>query len=772
MGNTDSKITFRKGIFRLSQERRLAATDDYWASLWNVPDSADDIFSLFTTQDIRRIRDQAPENLVTLVSKLYEHLHQIKSSGVFVAQSPPKPEGSSATDDTKPPTSQMVQAATKQLLNCIRLLTRLLPFVYEVPVLPGTNTTLAEQLLWTRSGDQTKRFGDRLIHTTVDLLFLAGFTVPKIEKAEDASPTLVNYCIWESGIGQTQLISTNKEHVFHRLEVMRLLLCLLSSSMYTKADSILTTRNQAVDTLAYHSDKKVVLTLLCSLINTAMKYKASGWGIPYKMKPAHDPHDLLAVYCLQTLLILLNTRDQPRLGDTAPDKGGLTPTLPDASPVEPMAKNQFRGYLCRLHRNGDFAFLVSNIHRILGVLMRARTSYFQLTTGKVQHTLCQESLMLLWALLQLNPKFTIFLVDSEEFLSIMTAVGFFALDRKIDPLMVGQVRMAVFLLHMFSEEPKFGERLNNLFDQTVLPTDMRLPLSQVIFADYLVYVFYTLIITTKKLHVALYPTILIILRNVAPYIQGLSSFASDKLVRLLVVFANPHFFLANETNYRLLLYTLETINYLVHYQLRENMWLLYALVRANDTLQMLIQFDSDAGLAEYQQAQEQRALGHLSDKARGKLPENSPGMEPTTPTTHVNSSEGGEHEGQRAPQSPHAVFRPTLEWLNDWFKKLPLASISELLNATVPYVQEQLEATPLQSDTQVLVLLRSDGLAKRLPVSLSGGDPPIMVRHLRWSNPLSAWYTGLLWSQVYVAGTAPLGLWNGTHIKLFQVKTQ
>jgi hypothetical protein len=33
MGASDSKLVFKKGIFRLSEERRIAADDPYWTSV-------------------------------------------------------------------------------------------------------------------------------------------------------------------------------------------------------------------------------------------------------------------------------------------------------------------------------------------------------------------------------------------------------------------------------------------------------------------------------------------------------------------------------------------------------------------------------------------------------------------------------------------------------------------------------------------------------------------------------------------------------------------
>lgn len=36
MGASDSKIVFKRGIFRLSEERNIPADDEYWTSVGNL----------------------------------------------------------------------------------------------------------------------------------------------------------------------------------------------------------------------------------------------------------------------------------------------------------------------------------------------------------------------------------------------------------------------------------------------------------------------------------------------------------------------------------------------------------------------------------------------------------------------------------------------------------------------------------------------------------------------------------------------------------------
>lgn len=68
MGAADSKLAFRQSVFRLFNDRHIPMSEEvYWNQFWQLPESADDIFSLLPGADIRKIRDEAPENFKTLL---------------------------------------------------------------------------------------------------------------------------------------------------------------------------------------------------------------------------------------------------------------------------------------------------------------------------------------------------------------------------------------------------------------------------------------------------------------------------------------------------------------------------------------------------------------------------------------------------------------------------------------------------------------------------------------------------------------------------------
>jgi hypothetical protein len=194
------------------------------------------VFSLFTPADIRRTRDLALSNLETLLLAVCSRLIVLKNLPSF-------PDHEAAPD--------------RDALNCVRILTRILPYIYEADHLEQWE----EKFFWARrkkktreaqgaavilfdgaQGDEedvrnktqedehedAKPLAEELIDTILDLLFYTGFTIPKLA----ATKTKVSYAIWQSGVGCNTAMVSTKEHESNRMEILRLLLTLTSKSMY------------------------------------------------------------------------------------------------------------------------------------------------------------------------------------------------------------------------------------------------------------------------------------------------------------------------------------------------------------------------------------------------------------------------------------------------------------------------------------------------------------------------------------------------------------
>lgn len=182
-------------------------------------------------------------------------------------------------------------------------------------------------------------------------------------------------------MGSSKPIGTSKELDDNRTEILRLLLVLFSRSMYISPAAITTTENRWIDIVVTGSDRQVILAVLCSLINSALKYNPSGWGLPYNHVMFSDQRELLVMLCLQVIVVLLDYHviEKPcGLSSVSPggiridDQQGSTPATSGAAhapcitiPPESANKNHFRYYLSRLHREQDFLFLVDGMYRIL-----------------------------------------------------------------------------------------------------------------------------------------------------------------------------------------------------------------------------------------------------------------------------------------------------------------------------------------------------------------------------------------------------------------------
>ena len=254
MGASDSKLVFKQGIFKLSEQKDIPADDSYWTGVrnsvfvhrapltllqfWELPESVEDIFSLFSPTDIRRIRDESLGNLETLILAVTSRLFALRNNEAF-----PHADLAPAND----------------ALNCVRVLTRLLPFIYESDKLeaweerffwaprrkhvrPHIQTgevvvdggklehTLPEGLPGT---EEVKPLAQELIDTLVDLLFYVDFTLPRIPGKHEK----VHLSIWQSGVGCNSAIGTSKELENNRMEVLRLVLTLASKSIYAPAST-------------------------------------------------------------------------------------------------------------------------------------------------------------------------------------------------------------------------------------------------------------------------------------------------------------------------------------------------------------------------------------------------------------------------------------------------------------------------------------------------------------------------------------------------------
>lgn len=175
----------------------------------------------------------------------------------------------------------------------------------------------------------------------------------------------------------------------------------------------------------------------------------------------------------------------------------------------------------------------------------------------------------------------------------------------------------------------------------------------------------------------------------------------------------------------------------------------------------------------------------LSEKARGKLKEQDPAPasateEPASTAAQAEiTPEGLEDpvESLRRQSSTSSIlsqtlatgnrrgFTPTQAWVDSWKPMLPMGPVLMMLDHLVPQVKDLCTSQSLTSDALVLDFLRKVTLVGILP-----HPQPIHIRHFQWGEALVIWFRSMLWGQAYVFSLSGAGVWNGTNIKLFQIK--
>ncbi|KAJ7470526.1 high-temperature-induced dauer-formation protein-domain-containing protein [Mycena latifolia] len=858
------KLGFRSspaGIAKLAAVRNIPEADSYWEQYIVLFDSASDVFSLITPHDIRRALLEAPENIATLIRVVASRLFNLISDHTFPASTNAS-VAAFASSFIQAGTGSSERNTTKEVLNCLRILQRVLPVVFEVE---GEGSAFELEVLWKKEevvedsvqvASQVPQFviededdsdgeardsatpvkpkekkqlpslGERLFSSIIDLLFCCGFTLPTKIQVDHYK---INYVIWEKGIGSTS--DPGSSHAFdsNKTEVLRLLLVLLSRQIYISPATLFSKPSLYTLHLVQKTPRRDVLTVLCSLLNTAMNSPlatpTSLGGMAGKLPYNHlvfkgeDPRSSLVGICLQVLSVLLDFQSGP-----ARDK----PVGNDEyNPSAPTARtNAFRYFLMKLHRTQDFNFILDGIVGILEQQMA--TMNILLPGARKSVPYINETVIFFWKMIELNKKFRAFLLDSDKAMDLVAYLLCYALEIKDKPHQHGFCRALSYIIQTLSAEPSFGLKLTKPV-KAVLPAKWNAPGTA---ADFMVNAVYAIVATTSGALNSLYPALVIALSNSAPYFKNLTVTASARLIQLFTSFSNPLFLLADEGHPRLLFFMLEIFNAVILHNLSANPNLIYGILSAHKTFEDLGTFTLSRGLREIRRVQlakeEQARKADLKGKGRrepgddsqpheekAKLlrnesetaldrsepaevqegnPRQSQGHDPeismvlpTSPTSEtapVSTSTSEKARGKMRARRSQSLdtngsldrvaaagvgrngFVPTQEWVTSWQQGLPLDSVMLLVSELLPKVQEMQASRHRTTSTSAIVeFLGTVNLQHVLPP-----PPPLAPRRFMWSDSSVVWLTSLIWGEIYVRGMTPLGIWNATNVRLFYVK--
>ncbi|KAM9411251.1 protein HID1-like isoform 2-T2 [Salvelinus alpinus] len=569
MGNVDSKLNFRKAVIQLTTKTQpVEATDHaFWDQFWtDTATTVQDVFALVPAAEIRAVREESPSNLATLCYKAVEKLVQGADSGC--------------------PSEKERQI----VLSCIRLLTRILPYIFEDAdwrgffwsTVPGAG----------RAGDEgddddgARPLAESLLLAVSDLFFCPDFTVQSHKRtgsdtAEDMQSIDSCEYIWEAGVGFAQSPPLNYTHDLNRTELLKLLLTCFSETMYLPPSADNNILNPWV-TFFCATDNRHALPLFTSLLNVVCAYDAVGYGIPYNHLMFSDYREVLVEHAVQILIVTLEHEAGPAAAQHSLDHSASV--MEDLEPVGP--DNLFVNYLSRIHREEDFSFILKGLARLMtNPLIQ---TYLPNSAKKIRFH--QELLVLFWKLCDFNKKFLFFVLKSSDVLDVLVPILFYLNDARADQSRVGLVHIGVFIVLLLSGERNFGVRLNK-------PYSVRVPMDIPVFtgthADLLIVIFHKIITSGHQRLQPLFDCLLTIVVNVSPYLKSLSMVAANKLLHLLEAFSTNWFLFSASQNHHLVFFLLEVFNNLIQYQFDGNCNLVYAIIRKRNIFHQLANLSSD-----------------------------------------------------------------------------------------------------------------------------------------------------------------------------------
>lgn len=790
MGNTDSKLNFRKAVIQLTTKTQpIEARDEaFWEQFWGESglQSVQDVFALVPAAEIRALREEAPSNLATLCYKAVERLVRAADS--------------------------LCNTAAQQIavLNCVRLLTRILPYIFEDSdwrgffwsSLPGA----AEDDTATNGGAQTESLAQSLITALCDLLFCPDFTVscskrPGPDRPEE--PWSLDSCeyIWASGVGFAHSPPCIPQHDQNRLELLKLLLTCFSQTMYLTSQEAHQQPNKWIHFFT-SADNRHALPLFTSLLNIVCGYDPVGYGLPFNHLLFADHREPLVEVALQLLVVTLDHDFRPPQQQNSSGSNGAGPE------GEAWCENLFINYLSRIHREEDFSFVLRGFTRLLNnPLMR---TYLPHSAKRIA---ChQELLVFFWKMCDYNKKFLFYVLKSSEVLDILVPTLYHLNDARADQSRVGLVHIGVFILLLLSGERNFGVRLNKPYCASV---PMDIPIFTGTHADLLIIVFHKIITTGHQRLQPLFDCLLTIIVNVSPYLKTLSMVASTKLLHLLEAFSTPWFLYSNPTNHHLVFFLLEIFNNIIQYQFDGNSNLVYTVIRKRHVFHALANLPTEQGTIERSLSRRSRSKGPTPSVPTTPSEEASP--PPTMPTAESetqppeeappssslnatlaatprlekmtepahpassptgstatspvekspprSASKGGGGGGLvRAGSSDEEWRGPTPEWVASWKQKLPLQTIMRLLQVLVPQVEKICIDKGLTDESEILKFLQHGTLVGLLPV-----PHPILIRKYQSNAGTTMWFRTYMWGLIYLRNVDP-PIWYDTEVRLFEIQ--
>lgn len=588
--------------------------------------------------------------------------------------------------------------------------------------------------MWETESDDQKPLAEQLLDAALELLFCPGLTIPRVQGSESGQPV---YAIWETGVGSSTPLATSHELQSNKVEVLRLLLTLISDTMYRPPNKVVTEASKYAHYVVTRNDKQLTMTLLCSLLNTTLKY-SPGWKVPYNHVIIADRNRQLVIYSLQTLLVML-----------------IHP-VPQPSPHP----NYFRQYLGKVHRLQDLQFIADALTKLLSQPIHASYSYLPGSQREIHWV--TELASLCWELFQVNKKFRSYLISSCHGHDFVILFLYYVREKRYDASMQPFVRLCSYILLFLTSDVTFAKSLTKKFEgQQYLPANVHISSFNGSYSEYLILQLLTTIGTSEESRLGYYvPTFLETIYNVSPYVVSVSYTVASQLLQFLSSLADAEH-LKEPYNQLLATNLVLSLNNMVVFNFHSNRKLIFALIKNSASLAFIKTYLDALNKGE-SPASAAASASRLSAKAKGKLP-----TEEQTAETHSLPD-------KVVTMLP--VLGKLIEVVEEVRDELSVPEESYSHQSASPPHSVIEKIGQIQSLKTIDVAPRDATSAEVEPV------------RFYWNHNTLGWYESVIWGSIYksesnVAASSPLsetgaiaapassvGVWNGTHVRLFRLQ--
>lgn len=150
-------------------------------------------------------------------------------------------------------------------------------------------------------------------------------------------------------------------------------------------------------------ERRAVMAILCSLVNTVTSFDPVGYGIPYSSMLFSDTKEVLVTISSQCLISLLDSTCGVEV-EASPisSKGKTVERRESVSSTGTTGNggNRYQNYIARIHRPEDLELIIESFSKLMSDPMESKTTY--LPGSRKKSEVFVEVLMLLWKFLDYN----------------------------------------------------------------------------------------------------------------------------------------------------------------------------------------------------------------------------------------------------------------------------------------------------------------------------------------------------------------------------------